>query len=455
MKKKMISMLLSAGLIMGALTACQNNAAEKKEETTAATKQDVADTTKKDTDTTTAEKNNEESETAGEFDEVVTIEFFQQKSEEGPQKGYQEVINLFHEKYPNITIEMNTVPDAGKVLTSRVASGDIPPIFSDYPTQMQFKQKVENGFVEKLTGQDFLDRVAPASLEMSKANDDEYYALPLSGVFMGMFYNIDIFEENDLQVPETYAELIELCQTLESKDIAPLGLTFKDPGRVGHMFQAMSAAWLPSGPEIFLKTSLGETKIVDDSDIPIFAEKMKELVSYANDDAFGIADTAMWENFANGKYAMTITGSYASGTIRIANPDINLGAFPIPNDTKEMTNILTGIDAAVCISGHASDVEKDAGIKFLEFLSQTDNAQIWCDNDGAPSLIKDVIYKDTGVKPAVDMIASGHIFDWMASTIEGNVITEMYNVTQGFLLEQNVEQYIKELDSAIEIAAQS
>ena len=69
--------------------------------------------------------------------DVLTIEFFQQKGEEGPQKGYQAIIDKFNAENPDIVIEMNTVPDAGTVLTSRISSGDIPVIFSDYPTQMQ------------------------------------------------------------------------------------------------------------------------------------------------------------------------------------------------------------------------------------------------------------------------------------------------------------------------------
>lgn len=55
--------------------------------------------------------------------EVLTIEFFQQKGEEGPQKGYQAIIDKFNAENPDIVIEMNTVPDPGTVLTSRISSG--------------------------------------------------------------------------------------------------------------------------------------------------------------------------------------------------------------------------------------------------------------------------------------------------------------------------------------------
>lgn len=75
------------------------------------------------------------SETKG---DVLTIEFFQQKGEEGPQKGYKTIIDKFNAENPDIKIEMNTVPDPGTVLTSRISSGDIPVIFSDYPTQQQY-----------------------------------------------------------------------------------------------------------------------------------------------------------------------------------------------------------------------------------------------------------------------------------------------------------------------------
>lgn len=119
--------------------------------------------------------------------EILTIEFFQQKGEEGPQKGYQAIIDKFNAENPDIKIEMNTVPDAGTVLTSRISSGDIPVIFSDYPTQQQFKQKVANGYVQDLSEQKFLENVDETALVMSKQEDGGYYALPYSRNYIWVF----------------------------------------------------------------------------------------------------------------------------------------------------------------------------------------------------------------------------------------------------------------------------
>lgn len=49
--------------------------------------------------------------TAAMADEPLKIEFFQQKGEEGPQKGYKEIIDKFNKENSDIEIEMNTVPD--------------------------------------------------------------------------------------------------------------------------------------------------------------------------------------------------------------------------------------------------------------------------------------------------------------------------------------------------------
>ena len=132
--------------------------------------------------------------TAAMADEPLKIEFFQQKGEEGPQKGYKEIIDKFNKENSDIEIEMNTVPDAGTVLTSRISSGDIPVIFSDFATQTQFKQKVANGYVQDLSDQDFLKNVNESALEMTKQEDGGYYALPYSRNYIGVYYNKKTFK---------------------------------------------------------------------------------------------------------------------------------------------------------------------------------------------------------------------------------------------------------------------
>ena len=436
--KKKLAVLLCAAMAVSSLAGCSSGVKEPKDTQEENKKEDSQDKTegKKDSGK-----------------DVLTLEFFQQKSEEAAQVGYENIIDKFNEQNPDIKIEMNTVPDAPTVLTSRVASGDIPVIFTDFPTQLQFHQKVANGYVQDLSEQEFLGNVEQSALDMTKQEDGKYYALPFSRNYMGVWYNMKIFEENNLEVPKTWEEFTGVCDALKEKGVTPLGLHGKDPGRVGHTFQCCTVAFDPKGVETIEKTVAGESSIEGDEGFKLVAEKMLTLLDYSNEDALALSDMQCYENFANGQYAMCITGSYARGTIMIANPDLKLGVFPLPNDTRETTNTLSGIDAAVCISAKASEEEKAGAYRFLEFLAQPENAQLFCDAEGAPSCITGVVHKDEGVQPMLELISDGQVHDWMASTIDNNVVTDLYNVTQGFWSEKNVDNYLKQMDESIAITS--
>jgi raffinose/stachyose/melibiose transport system substrate-binding protein len=184
------------------------------------------------------------------------------------------------------------------------------------------------------------------------------------------------------------------------------------------------------------------------------SNKVLEVISYGNADAFAKPDTGMWEDFANGKAAMCITGSYARGTILLANPNLKMGVFPIPNDTVPTTTLLTGIDAALCVSAKATPEQKEAALAFLEFLSRTPNAQTFCDADGAPSCLTAVVFKDDGLAPITAKMQSGPLWDWMGSFIPTTIVNEMYSVTQQYLLDKNVNSYLSNLQNVIVTGAE-
>ena len=383
------------------------------------------------------------------------VEFFQQKMEEAPQRAYAEAVAKFQAENPDVVIELNTVPDAGTVLQQRISTSDIPPIFTDYPTQMQFKTKVANGYIECLEGQEWLERVNPGMLALSANTDGKAYALPLSQNYMAIFYNLDIFEANGItELPKTWDELIALCDKLVANGVTPFSFGDKDPGRTGHCYQALSQATYPGTVDYIVSVVKGEAKIADNAEpFKKIGERLLKLHEYALGDYMGTSDTAMWENFANGLTAMCITGSYARGTIMIANPELNLGAFPIPGDVYDQSPLLTGVDAAVCISAEATEEQKAIGLKFLEFLSRPENAQAWSDIDGAPSCMLNTTYADPRVAPIIEKAQTGVVCDWYASKVTAQVYNEMYQIIQELLIEKDLDAYIDGLDEAIEAAS--
>ena len=223
------------------------------------------------------------------------VEFYQQKMEEAPQRAYAEVISRFAAEYPDIEIELNTVPDAGTVLMQRIATNDIPPIFTDYPTQTQFKEKVKNGYIESLEGNEFLSRVNSGMLELARNPDGNSYALPLSQNYMAVYYNLDIFAQAGIEeVPKTWDELIAVCDKLVESGIVPFSFGDKDAGRVGHCFQAVSEATYPGALAYFTKVMNGEATVAENAEpYRKIGERMLKLHEYCLPESIGTSDTVM------------------------------------------------------------------------------------------------------------------------------------------------------------------
>lgn len=440
MKKRIFAALLSSALLVSSLAACGSPSGSSSKQGDASKAADS--------------KTEVSSQAAANTGETLEIEFFQQQGEEAIQSGYQAIIDDFQKENPNIKISMNTVPDSLKVLASRIATDDVPPLLTDWPTQSQFKEKIRNGYYMDLTDQPFFDRVNESYLAMTPADDGKYYAMPYARNYMTVFYNIQLFEDNNIEIPETYDEFINVCKTFQDAGIAPLYLPLKDG--VGHIFQSTAVTWAPGSVEDMVEVAAGNGSLVGNEKFEKYAEKLSTLMEYANEDAFGMSGTMMQEAFANGKCAMIIAGSYARGNIILANSEFKFGAFPLPGDTKDSTVVLTGVNAAQCISASATDAEKEAGLKFLDYISQTEVAQKWSDISGEPSIINGTVYKDELCMPILDFIdQTGQVHDWMASTLDSNVVNELYNTVQAYMLDQPpVDEFLKNMDTTIATAMQ-
>lgn len=58
------------------------------------------------------------------------------------------------------------------------------------------------------------------------------YTVPFAGNANVVLYNKDIFEENNLEVPKTWSEYIDLCGALQEKGVLPCVFGFKDAWNV-------------------------------------------------------------------------------------------------------------------------------------------------------------------------------------------------------------------------------
>lgn len=198
MKKKLLAVTLSAAMTAALLAGCGLASTGSSADTVA---EDVS-----------ADAGADGSSDTADADGKIHLEYFNVKSE--VTGIYDALIEKFEEENPDIEIEQVNVPDPTTVLQTRMSTGDMPDILSHWATDPVFKEMVNNDMLVDLTDQDFMKNVKPDMLD-GVEYDGKAYCLPISTNAAGIFYNKDIFNQNGLEVPITYEELIADCQKLK------------------------------------------------------------------------------------------------------------------------------------------------------------------------------------------------------------------------------------------------
>jgi raffinose/stachyose/melibiose transport system substrate-binding protein len=245
---------------------------------------------------------------------------------------------------------------------------------------MEMSRFMERGALSDLSDMPEADRIRPDVQELV----DQYptypgktSVLPYSVAAASVIYNVQMFEDNNIEVPTTWDELIEVCETLQAAGITPIYSTFKEPWSVGQglfdyivggsidvadFYEQMNELGTDVGPN----APVSFQKTLDES-----VEKMVQLAQYSNEDAasrsYGDGNVA----FAKGEAAMYMQGPWALGEIAKTNPDLELGTFPLPatNDPDDL-KVRVNLDLALWIP-EVSD-NKDGARQFVSYLMQQD-----------------------------------------------------------------------------------
>ena len=107
------------------------------------------------------------------------------------------------------------------VLTSALAGGVAADIFGPHVYAIEYGLAGQTVDLNPLFGEDFMSQFFPATRRQFSAGDAQY-ALGWMAQTFGFFYNPALFEAAGLtSTPETWDELIEMCQQIKAAGIIP------------------------------------------------------------------------------------------------------------------------------------------------------------------------------------------------------------------------------------------
>lgn len=340
-------------------------------------------------------------------DEEVTLKVWSWRTED--VEAYNKIFDVFEEEHPGITVEFEAFQNTeyNQILTTGLAGSDGPdvPMVRAYG---QLQPNIEAGQLEPIDGEvEGLDDIAPGVLAGAKGKaDGKTYAVPLATQTLQMFYNKQIFEEQDLEVPTTWDEFIDVNEKLLAAGITPMALGAKDDW-ILPIFADIIGSARYGGSEFEQKVLSGETDFTD-PDYVASLELITDVQKYLTPDVVGVSYTDSQIQFSSGQAAQFPGGSFEIATFRNQAPEMELGSYQVPLPEGAV------LDAPVSpayadgnFAVNSKSENKEAAFELLNWLATPEFGQLVADELNQFSAIPGVTYSDEVMQEAWDNYEKG------------------------------------------------
>lgn len=323
----------------------------------------------------------------------------------------QQALDNFNAAHTNVRFEAQAIANDRfkQQLQQAVASGQTPDVFQTWGGGL-LENYVQMGVVRdipELSGE-AKQRFHPDALRYSTFNG-KHYAVPanMAGIFL--WYNRDLFERFDIELPYTWTQLINACREFKQNGVVPIGLGNLNqwPGSFWYAYLVMriggSAAFLDSFQ------SLEPSFLMQ----PPFIEagwRVQEAVNAGcfepgyNQQDFGTAQTLL----ATGAAAMQLQGDWNLGGLKNTNRELaenSIGVLSFPSvdgGQGDTASLLGGTGQAFAIAADAPPETADA---LLELLSSDTFGRSVAENGFIPALVGfDTLITDPLVRQMASML---------------------------------------------------
>lgn len=289
------------------------------------------------------------------------------------------LIPAFNAHYPDIeVIFAPTAPaEYNAALDAKLQGGTAGDLITCRPFDKSL-ELFNKGHLAPLNDLPGMEHFGPVARSAWITDDGStVFCVPMASVIHGFLYNVKIFEELGLSEPQTEEEFLALLQKIKDEsDYAPLVMGTHD------QWEAATMGFQNIGPN-YWKGEEGRLGLINGT------------IGY-NEDGFLEAFRALarWKDYLPEGYqaltypdaqnlfavleegAIYAAGSWDIGYFQQLNPDLEMGAFkpPLPAGA-EKCYISDHVDIAIGLN--AASPNKEAALKFLEWVTTQEFAQLY------------------------------------------------------------------------------
>lgn len=354
MRKKLISLLLTGVLTASLLAGCGSTDNSAASENTAAAEE-----------TASAEEAQEAVDLSGTetTEEAVEITYANFNASGGNEETLQKMYEAFHEEYPNITVNIETIgyDDYFTQMQTRVAGGTAPDC---YELNIEnFAAYANKGVLAELTGIDTSGYNATA-LNAFSVNGKQY-GVPGNFSNVVLIYNKDLFDQAGVAYPTddwTWDDAMDACEKISALGDDIYGIyqpiTFNEFFKVaaqygGGVLNADKTEFTINSEENLKAATMMISKVTDTNVQPTEAQMG------------GMGD---WDLFESGRLGMIPTGIWAFNTFADAC-DFNWDICVEPGGTQKATHFFSN-----ALVVNADSDKKEAAATWINWLASSDTS---------------------------------------------------------------------------------
>ena len=380
---------------------------------------------------------------------VTTLNFFQFKGE--ALNDFNEIIADFEAENPDIKVVQNQVADADTIIRTLLVKDKAPDVIT-LNANGGFGKLAQAGVFYDFSDEPVLQTINPAVQEILAQlgnKKGEVNGLGYVNNANGVIYNQDIFDEEGLEVPETWDEFIAVCDALVDAGITPFYGTLADSWTGLPSFNALGA--YPSQGDFWDQMRAEGENVGPDSPVSFqkdFADAMDQqyqLFSYMQDGYRGKTYDEGNAAFAHGDVAMLLQGIWAINPVKAVNPDIKAAIFPYPAvEDPDDRLLVSGVDVVVTMGKNTP--HKEEAMRFINYLFEVGVIEDFAASQNmVPSVEGAEISDDPSLQSVKPFFDEGKITGFIDHQIPPSI--PLASIDQQFLFSGDTEAALATLDS--------
>ncbi len=309
--------------------------------------------------------------------------------------AYETFIDTFEAANPGITVKFEAFEAANynTILSTALAGGTGPDVM-----MVRAYGGLENvanaGYLEAISAESvpaLAEFAEPALAAETLRADGKIYAVPFASQTQLVIYNKAIFDANGLSEPQTWDELVAASQTLKDAGVIPFANGTATAWQNETVTFGLGSSLM--GKDFYNELMAGTTDFTDARFTDALADVAAVAKDYFPDGFIGLDYPSAQQLFASGMAGMFVGGSYELATFKGLNPDIEMGVFAAPGKDAA-DDKLVGLYFDGGYAANATSANKDAAIKFLNYLASVEFGQAFADQLRNISTVPGVSFDD-------------------------------------------------------------